>query len=234
MFEQQPYRRFLVVAAHHDDESLFFGGTLVNIAEQGGRDILIVVLTGVQWENPPTTPEQEANEPRRQANRLGAFQSVCYDLSQRIGTSAYCESDCLRLPQVNKLSAPDAHAIEEMAYSNLLAIFREFQPDCILTHGRDGDYTGPKYGVPCWDDAREQHKLAHRLVRRLPDEVPPGRDAPAAKWGYDLLGEMQVRVEHEAKMRLLSYYRVGCTQTPEWRAELNYPEFVLTERFTAI
>jgi LmbE family N-acetylglucosaminyl deacetylase len=225
MFENQSYRTFLVVVAHHDDEALFFGGALTNIANKGLRKICIVVLTDVEYENKPTTDEQRSNDPQRRARRLHAFYQVAHDLSAVVMH--------LNLPQVQCLSAPDAMIVENDAYTSLHRLYRKLEPDCILTHGREGEYTAEKYAHG-WEEAREQHKLAYRLVRRLPYQIPLGHDQPAAKWAYDINGELHVEFDHDAKAKLLAYYRTGCTQEAEWRPELTYPEFVATERFTTI
>lgn len=199
----------LCVAAHYDDEALFFGGTLLRLAHLG-CGIYIVVLTDVAETNPPATLEQKAREPRRQRCRLKAFSAVCAELD--------AASHCLNLPQIANFrgGADERNSLLANAGLMLAGLVAEIRPDVILTHGRSGDYTAPKY-CPGWRVARCQHAWANGMVHSLnrPKCFEVAQD-----------GDVVVAISREGKLALLEHYRYGCTQEPEWDAMKNYPEWI--------
>ena len=213
-------KRWLVLASHHDDESLFFGGTIDALAS-ARKEAHVVVLTGVEYENPPpvppSTPEDSRRERTRQITRLHAFANAAVLLGAKSMSG-------LAIPQVQKLSPCDAYAVEEWAYRELLRFVHGWFPDAILTHGKLGEYTTPQYATG-WETARAQHALAYRLAVRLP--VP-------RVFAYDLAGEYKVGFDRSVKEKSLAFYRLGCTQAVEWNPMMSYPEFVETEAFTEV
>ena len=202
--------RALCVVAHYDDESLFFGGTLLDLAKDGA-EIHIAVLTDVAYCNPGKDSQREE---LRQRMRLGAFARVCMELR------AYAYHG--DLPQVFEVPAAGWAAI-----SFVYRTIKKVAPDVIITHGEDGDYTGAAY-VNGYDVARAQHQLAYDAVHAADPACPI--------WAYDPAGPVRIPVDYEAKAKLLDFYRYGCTQVPEWPAERWYPQFAKTpqERFRCL
>jgi LmbE family N-acetylglucosaminyl deacetylase len=196
--------RWLIVAAHYDDESLLFGDLLLYLASQG-RTIHIAVVTDVAETNPPTTALGIEREPIRQACRLGAFARVCMDLGAR--------SHELLLPQIGNVPRENRHIIHETGAARLKLVVDTVQPDVIVTHATGGDYPLARQNV---DIARTQHRWASELCSHC--TVPAYRRHP--------LGQFRPPHNHDGKLRLLRYYRFGCTQTTCWDAQALYPEFV--------
>jgi|GEM_PF-2587645 len=199
----------LFVVAHPDDEALFFGGTMLSLACDR-IEIHIAVLTGAKFCNSPKTPEQAEREPARIACRWGAFARVCL----AVRAFAYRA----RLPQMLEAN----HSVYAKGLHWLETLMKAIRPTLVFTHGKDGDYTAEKY-ADGWATARHQHKLCHDLTMET---------SPTNVHAIDPEGDIIYQFDRDKKMKLLDYYRHGCTQTKVWDAEKNYPEFCTdVERF---
>lgn len=198
--------RWLVVIAHYDDEAMFLGGTLCRLKTIGAT-VQIVVLTGVQYCNPPVRPEAYLVEQERQAARLGAFARVCMD----VGATAIH----IGAPQITEVDADKQSTLTRLVLERVQRTIRAFGPEAIITHGDDGAIAHP------------QHAWTRKVVTRAARGVPVLQVA--------LEGEVQLDINLEAKMRLLNYYRYGTTQTEYWDPTDNaeYRKWITdVERFT--
>lgn len=135
----------LVVTAHPDDESFPMGGTIAKYAAEGMRVVLVSATRG------------EAGISGLSAKETARIRETeLHAAAQALGVS--------RLEFLDYVDGEFDRADEEQVVSRLLAIFRQEDPDVIVTFGPDGISGHP------------DHVAAHRFVTRAFERAAlPGR-----------------------------------------------------------
>ena len=117
------YKNVLCMVAHPDDESLFAGGTIARLVNQGAT-VTVASLTYGNLRYAGT----ELNFREQQHLAADEFESAC----KVLGTQ-HVLLDFLDTVVVNKENLDEY----KLAFQNLL---HQFQPDLVLTHGSNGEY----------------------------------------------------------------------------------------------
>ena len=136
----------LAISAHPDDESLFGGGVLKMLAEQGHNVYILETTRGEGGEvgEPPLTTQKDLGAYREQEVRQAAGFLGVQDIFFLPFIDPYMEIDGIARPIDTPLDE-FAKAIED--YINKL------RPDLVVTHGSNGEYGHP------------QHIYTHQAVR---------------------------------------------------------------------
>ena len=136
----------LAISAHPDDESLFGGGALKMLAEQGYSVYLLETTRGEGGEvgEPPLTTQQELGAYRESEVRRAAGILGVQDIFFLPFIDPYMEIDGIARPIDTPL---DEFTIAIEEYINRL------RPDFVITHGSNGEYGHP------------QHIYTHQAVR---------------------------------------------------------------------
>jgi len=138
-------RTLLVITAHPDDESFPMGGTLAKYAAEGARVVLVSATRG-EAGIPGLSAAETAR--RREAELRAA--------AQTLGVN--------RLEFLDYVDGEFDRADEEQVIAKLLEIFRQENPEVIITFGPDGISGHP------------DHVATHRFVTRAFDRAHwPGR-----------------------------------------------------------
>ena len=146
----------LCVVAHPDDETVFCGGTLALLADQGA-DIHLLSLTrgeGGEAGEPPLCSRAELGTVREREMRCAA-EKLGVRTVEFLG---YVDPD---VGTDNTLSAPAVD--RETLVEQLIVVMRRRSPRIVLTHGVNGEYGHPAHCLT--------HHAVREAARRL--EKPP-------------------------------------------------------------
>jgi len=142
---QSIHRTLLVITAHPDDESFPMGGTLAKYAAEGVRVVLVSATRG------------EAGIPG-----LSAAETACRREAELRAAARTLGVN--RLEFLDYMDGEFDRADEEQVIAKLLDIFRQEDPEVIITFGPDGISGHP------------DHVATHRFVTRAFDRAHrPGR-----------------------------------------------------------
>lgn len=178
--------RVLAVVAHMDDESLFCGGALRRLRDQG-CEIHIAAATDVAETNRPALPAPE--DQQRQHRRLVAF-------GRAAGMIDAERTYLLGVPNAREYALSDRLLeIRDAVAVGLWPLLKAIAPAMVLSHGTRGEYGHPQ----------------HRLVADVVAETWGG-----PLWRFDAEGPEVVPIDLVFKRRLLGCYRHGTTQDAYW------------------
>ena len=128
----------LAISAHPDDESLFGGGALRMLADQGHRVYILETTRGEGGEvgEPPLTTQADLGAFREQEVRLAAGFLGARDIFFLPYVDPYME--------INGIARPIDTPLEEFVGA-IEKYVAELRPDLVITHGSNGEYGHPQH-----------------------------------------------------------------------------------------
>lgn len=155
--------KVLAIAAHPDDETIFAGGFLAKLAEDGHELTLLMVTRGEGGEVgvPPVGLKSSLGEYREREARGAAAALGARDIRFLGYTDPSIE--------IGEDPLPIPASLEEFA-SSIAREMAEVRPDLVITHGTDGEYGHP------------QHVYTHRATREALRKLAPWRPAQFLSW----------------------------------------------------
>ncbi len=156
----------LAVWAHPDDESYLGGGLIAEIAQRGGRVVVVSATLGEHG-----TQDPQLNPPAQLA-RLRER-----ELAAALSTLGVAETTCLGYADGSCEQVADA-----MGASRIKQVIAHVEPDVILTFGSDGVTGHPDHkAVARWTEL---------AVSDLGDDIPLIATAAGAAWPAPLVERM--------------------------------------------
>jgi N-acetyl-1-D-myo-inositol-2-amino-2-deoxy-alpha-D-glucopyranoside deacetylase len=148
----------LVLFAHPDDESFAVGGTMAHYARQGVRVVLGTATRGEAG----ITHDEGAGHPADMGQvREEELRCACRTLGvHELRLLGYRDSGMAGDPQNDHPNA-FCHADPERVVGQILDLFREFQPEVVLTFGPEGGYGHPdhlaihRHTTAAWEQAED-------------------------------------------------------------------------------
>jgi LmbE family N-acetylglucosaminyl deacetylase len=130
--------RILCVTAHPDDESVFAGGTLALLAEHGAEVKLLCCTRGEGGEagEPPLCPRSALGAVREGELRCAARALGCAS----VDFLPFRDPDVGPDGSLHPFARDPAEAIPPMR-----EFFAAAAPDCVITHGSNGEYGHPAH-----------------------------------------------------------------------------------------